>query len=97
MRSAHIRVLVYVACAMPTTLAATTFTVAPNGPDTDADGRTRPWRTLRKAADEAQAGGLVLVEPGVYPEAVILKHSGVKFRSRVPHAAALDGGRQGPT
>lgn len=44
--------------------------------DENPGTRDRPFRTIQHAADVARAGDTVTVTPGVYREAVILRHGG---------------------
>ena len=50
--------------------------VAPNGADTNPGTLQRPFRTIQKAADIAQAGDTVRVRAGTYRETVRPAHSG---------------------
>lgn len=75
----HIRILI-IATALTgiTSLFAEEFFVATNGCD-DAEGTaTRPWRTIQRAADTAQAGDTVTIRSGVYREWVKPKNAGRK-------------------
>jgi post-segregation antitoxin (ccd killing protein) len=42
--------------------------VSPQGNDTNVGTLEKPWKTLKKAADTAQAGDLVLIRGGTYAE-----------------------------
>ncbi|MBB1126718.1 PKD domain-containing protein [Thiospirillum jenense] len=61
---------------------ATTFYVATTGNDA-ADGTVNtPWRTISRATQHAlQPGDQVLIQPGTYPEAIALTHSGAEVVS----------------
>jgi hypothetical protein len=61
------------------TLAATTYHVATTGSDTNDGSAERPFRTIQKAADVAQAGATVIVRPGVYYERFVrFRNSGAQ-------------------
>jgi len=88
-------VVVAVAAAGRMPLAAT-YHVSPAGSDTAAGSASHPFRTIQRAADEAQAGDTVLVAPGVYRERVAPPRGGeagrpIVFRSAERHAAVLKG------
>ena len=56
----------------------------------------RPFRWIQQAAEVAQPGDEVLVEPGIYREEVSPVYAGTKekpivYRSRVPRAAVITG------
>ena len=73
-----------------------TLYVSPAGSDTNAGTSAgAPLRTVQRAADLAQAGDLVLAQPGVYRESVSVPRSGtagqpIVFRGNGP-GAVLDG------
>jgi hypothetical protein len=73
-----------------------TLYVAPTGSDANpGTDPGAPLRTIQRAADLAQPGDLVLIEPGVYRESVTVSASGtglhpIVFRARAP-GAVLDG------
>jgi hypothetical protein len=54
--------------------------VAPNGADTNAGTLARPFKTIRQAAQVAQAGDVVQVRAGTYRETVVPKNDGVAGR-----------------
>ncbi len=57
--------------------AGQTFFVDPNGSDSNAGlSSSAPLRTISAAANKAQAGDTVLIDPGTYREAVTVPHSG---------------------
>lgn len=55
---------------------AATYVVSPKGSDTNAGTASRPFQTIDKAAQTAQAGDTVVVKAGTYRESVHLRHSG---------------------
>jgi hypothetical protein len=59
-------------------LAATgaVYYVAVKGEDGNPGSEVLPWGSIGRAATQAQAGDLVVVEPGTYQEAVVLARSG---------------------
>ncbi|MDQ2687750.1 MAG: DUF1565 domain-containing protein, partial [Armatimonadota bacterium] len=63
-----------------TVLAATahaaTYVVSPTGSDANPGSSVKPFQTIDKAAQTAQAGDTVIVKAGTYREAVHLRHSG---------------------
>jgi hypothetical protein len=72
-----------------------TLYVAPNGNDGNPGTQALPLLTIQEAADRAQPGTLVLVQPGVYRETVTVPTSGTEaqpivFRGNGP-GAVLDG------
>ena len=52
--------------------------VAKNGDDQNAGTKSKPFRTLKKAASEAIAGTTVHIREGKYNEKLVVKHSGTK-------------------
>lgn len=53
-----------------------TIYVATNGSDQNVGTKSKPFRTLKKAASEANAGTTILIRKGVYHEKLIVKYSG---------------------
>lgn len=62
------------ACSMP--LMGRDFYVSPKGSDSNPGTEERPWKTLKKASAEAQAGSKVLISKGIYHETLKPQHSG---------------------
>ncbi|TKI65850.1 DUF1565 domain-containing protein [Lysinibacillus mangiferihumi] len=54
--------------------------VATNGNDDNVGTKSKPFRTLKKAASEASAGTTVLIRKGNYHEKLVVKHSGTKSK-----------------
>ncbi|WP_052345693.1 right-handed parallel beta-helix repeat-containing protein [Paucisalibacillus sp. EB02] len=54
--------------------------VAINGNDQNTGTKSKPFRTLNKAASEANAGTTVLIRKGNYNEKLVVKHSGTKSK-----------------
>lgn len=54
--------------------------VATNGHDENVGTKSKPFRTLKKAALEASAGTTVLIRKGNYHEKLVVKHSGTKSK-----------------
>lgn len=54
--------------------------VAINGNDDNVGTKSKPFRTLKKAASEANAGTTVLIRKGNYHEKLVVKHSGTKSK-----------------
>lgn len=54
--------------------------VATNGNDDNVGTKSKPFRTLKKAALEASAGTTVLIRKGNYYEKLVVKHSGTKSK-----------------
>ncbi|AHN20431.1 right-handed parallel beta-helix repeat-containing protein [Lysinibacillus varians] len=54
--------------------------VATNGHDDNVGTKSKPFRTLKKAALEASAGTTVLIRKGYYHEKLVVKHSGTKSK-----------------
>jgi len=54
--------------------------VATNGNDDNVGTKSKPFRTLKKAASEANAGTTVLIRKGNYHEKLVVKHSGTKSK-----------------
>ena len=72
-----------------------TLYVSPAGSDSGSGSIGSPFRTVQRAADLAQAGDLILVQPGVYREGVTVARSGtasqpIVFRGSGP-GVVLDG------
>ena len=73
-----------------------TLHVSPEGSDKASGDESHPFRTIQRAAEDARAGDVVLVSPGVYRERVAPPRSGeaaqpIVFRSKVRHAAVIKG------
>jgi hypothetical protein len=71
-------------------------TAAPGAADANPGTEAKPFKTIQKGADVAQAGDTVAVCEGNYPERVTLKNSGAEgkpivFRSCLPRGAELYG------
>ncbi|MFI2130677.1 right-handed parallel beta-helix repeat-containing protein [Lysinibacillus fusiformis] len=56
-----------------------TIFVDSNGDDTNNGTKLSPYRTLKKAALEAEAGTTVLIRKGIYKEKLAVIHSGTKL------------------
>ncbi|PWA07143.1 hypothetical protein DCC39_16780 [Pueribacillus theae] len=54
--------------------------VAVNGDDQNDGKKSKPYRTLKKAASEAKAGTTVFIRKGTYNEKLVVKHSGTKSK-----------------
>lgn len=54
--------------------------VATNGSDQNVGTKSKPFRTLKKAASEANAGTTILIRKGIYHEKLIVKHSGTNTK-----------------
>ncbi|GIN21933.1 DUF1565 domain-containing protein [Siminovitchia fordii] len=54
--------------------------VAINGDDQNNGTKSKPFRTLKKAAAEAKAGTTVFIRKGTYKEKLVVKHSGTKSK-----------------
>ncbi|QNK86233.1 right-handed parallel beta-helix repeat-containing protein [Sporosarcina sp. resist] len=54
--------------------------VAVNGNDQNNGTKSKPFRTLKKAASEAVAGTTVYIRKGTYNERLVIKHSGTKSK-----------------
>lgn len=66
---------------------AATYSVSPQGSDTNEGSTAKPWRTLAHAASAVAPGDTVIVEPGIYREVVTFNRGGtpssmVTFQSR---------------
>jgi hypothetical protein len=75
----HYLVLGVLALSFAGLAGSTTYVVngsALNANDNNAGITNQPFRTIQHAADVAQAGDLVLIEPGTYAESVSVPHSG---------------------
>lgn len=87
--------LLVLLCDLPFAARATTYFVAQNGNDaSNGLDRVSAWQTIQKAADEADPGDVILVLPGTYAGARLLR-SGTEadpiiLRSDTPLAAVLD-------
>jgi len=67
--------LMFLTIMAPATLAETCY-VSPKGDDSNRGTKTRPFRTIRKAADTMKPGDTCRIRGGTYREAVVLKKSG---------------------
>lgn len=54
--------------------------VATNGSDQNVGTKSKPFRTLKKAASEANAGTTVFIRKGDYHEKLVVKHSGTNSK-----------------
>lgn len=54
--------------------------VALNGNDQNNGTKSKPYRTLKKAASIAKAGTTVYIRKGIYNEKLVVKHSGTKLK-----------------
>ncbi|MGD6804429.1 right-handed parallel beta-helix repeat-containing protein [Rossellomorea aquimaris] len=54
--------------------------VAKSGNDQNDGTKSKPFRTLKKAASEARAGTIVYIKEGTYKERLIVRHSGTKSK-----------------
>ena len=54
--------------------------VAINGNDQNEGSKSKPFRTLKKAASEAIAGTTVFIRKGTYNEKLVVNHSGAKTK-----------------
>ncbi|WP_026908363.1 DUF1565 domain-containing protein [Paucisalibacillus globulus] len=52
--------------------------VSITGNDQNDGSKTKPFRTIKKAASKAEAGSTVLIREGTYYEELLVKHSGTK-------------------
>ncbi|WP_433957900.1 DUF1565 domain-containing protein [Cytobacillus horneckiae] len=57
-----------------------TLYVAVNGNDQNDGTKSKPFRTIKKAALEAKAGTTVFIRKGTYDEKLVIKHSGTKSK-----------------
>ncbi|WP_285766957.1 right-handed parallel beta-helix repeat-containing protein [Peribacillus sp. SI8-4] len=70
--------------------------VAVNGDDQSAGTKSKPFRTLKKAASEAEAGTTVYIREGTYNEKLVVRYSGTKrkpiiFKAYKKEKAILSG------
>ena len=75
---------------------ANVYVVALTGSDGNPGTAARPFATIQKAADAAQAGDKVVVKAGLYRQAVHLHHSGtsaapIQFVADPPGAVVISG------
>jgi hypothetical protein len=83
---------------------AAAYHVARNGQgasDQNPGSEEQPWRTIQHAAEVVQAGDIVLIHAGVYPESVTLKAEGlprapIVFRAFGDDEVVLEGADQFP-
>ncbi|UOQ84292.1 right-handed parallel beta-helix repeat-containing protein [Gracilibacillus salinarum] len=54
--------------------------VAINGNDQNDGTKSKPFRTLNKAASEARAGSIVYIKEGIYKERLVVRYSGTKLK-----------------
>jgi len=69
-------------------LQASEFHVATNGKDTNPGSRSRPLRTIQRAADLAQPGDVITVHKGTYRERVNPPRGGTSDAKRIVYRAA---------
>ncbi|MBN1675695.1 MAG: right-handed parallel beta-helix repeat-containing protein [Kiritimatiellae bacterium] len=93
-------VMVLGGCLLGLAAGAGTYYVAKDNPGGCSDEwegtEGRPWATIQKAADTAQAGDTVYIKDGTYAEVVQVKHSGapdrmITFSAYPGHKPILDG------
>jgi hypothetical protein len=76
--------------------AGSVYYVATTGSDANPGSLTRPWRTIKRAADTLVAGDTVYIRGGTYPEQVIPQNSGsagqyITYAAYPGEIATLDG------
>ncbi|WP_440706424.1 right-handed parallel beta-helix repeat-containing protein [Heyndrickxia oleronia] len=54
--------------------------VAPTGNDHNEGSKSKPFRTLKKAASEAKPGTTVYIRKGTYHESLVIRHRGTKSK-----------------
>lgn len=54
--------------------------VSPKGSDSNPGTKIKPLKTINKAANKAKKGVTVRIRKGIYPENVLVKHSGTKAK-----------------
>ena len=64
--------------------------VAINGDDNNKGSKSKPFRTLQKAASEAHAGTTVFIREGTYHEMLVVQHSGTKSKPIIFRAYQKD-------
>ena len=78
------------------TAFAATYYVSLQGNDDNPGTKTKPFRTIQKAADIVKPGDACLIHGGAYCETIDLKKSGlpdkpIRFVAEKDHAVQLDG------
>jgi hypothetical protein len=73
---------------LATTIQAVEFHVATTGADQNTGSAQRPFRTIRRAAELAQAGDVITVHGGVYRERVSPPRGGTSARKLIVYQAA---------
>lgn len=61
---------------LPILIQAAQCPVAPDGKDSNHGTTAAPFATIRKVADLAKAGDVVVIAPGIYREYIVSRHSG---------------------
>ncbi len=84
------QILWFTAVLMALTVAAgaTEFHVAPAGNDANTGTREAPWRTIQRAAEQAEPGDVITVHAGVYREWVHPPRGGTSDQQRITYQAA---------
>lgn len=70
--------MIVLAINHPNTKQDKTIFVAVNGNDLNNGSKSKPYRTLKKAASEAKAGTTVFIREGIYNEELSVIHNGTK-------------------
>ena len=76
MRDRRPALLLFLLVTCPPASFAADYYVAPGGSNAGPGSFAQPWETIQHAANTAQAGDVVHVRAGNYPENVNLPHSG---------------------
>jgi hypothetical protein len=63
----------------------------PNSSDANPGTAARPFKSIRKAAEVAEAGDVVLVQPGTYRNDVEVRHSGIREKPIVFYSVKRHG------
>lgn len=79
-----------------------TYYVSTEGDDSNPGTIAEPWRTLRRAAEQAAAGDIVYVRAGVYSEMLEIAQSGtpgtpIKFAAYPGEKVVIDGRNEIPS
>ena len=71
-------------------LHAATYTVAPNGNDSNTGTEAQPFRTIQKAAEVMQPGDTCMIRGGEYREKIVPPRGGSSEEARITYRAYRD-------
>jgi alpha-N-arabinofuranosidase len=90
MKTLALTILTTLLLAPLAALHAATYTVAPNGNDSNTGTEAQPFRTIQKAADVLQPGDTCMIRGGEYREKIVPPRGGSSEEARITYRAYRD-------